>query len=86
MVCFQMPAMVIAVSLLILCAVIIVVSLVYLHRHDLYCKCSRRTRAHCGDVQQEAGEKSPLLSRRELDRQGSLHTSLVLFTIKEFQM
>ena len=57
--------MVIAVSLLILCAVIIVVSLVYLYRHDLYCKCSPRTRAH---VQQEPGEESPLLSRKELDR------------------
>lgn len=60
--------MVIAVSLLILCAVIIVVSLVYLYRHDLYCKCSRKTRAQCGNVQQEPGEGSPLLSRKELDR------------------
>ena len=75
-----MPAMVIAVSLLILCAVIIVVSLVYLYRHDLYCKCSRKTRAQCGNVQQEPGEGSPLLSRKELDRQGSLRTLLVLFT------
>ena len=60
-----MPAVVIAVSLLILCAVIIVVSLVYLHRHDLYCKCSQKTRAH---VEQEPVEGSPLLSRKELDR------------------
>ncbi|CAH3121098.1 unnamed protein product, partial [Porites lobata] len=54
--CFSVIFPFIMLSLLILCAVIIVVSLVYLYRHDLYCKCSRKTRAQCGNVQQEPGE------------------------------
>ena len=45
-----MPAMIASASVLLLSAVIIVVSLVYLQRHDRYCKCSRGLQTQCVQV------------------------------------
>lgn len=52
------PVMVSSVLLLLICVIVIVTSLVYLQRHDRYCKCSKRLKAQCsGEIQENATAK-----------------------------
>ena len=48
-----MPVMIASASVLLLSAVIIVVSLVYLQRYDLYCKCSRGLQTQCVQIDED---------------------------------
>ena len=60
--------MILSASVLFLCAVVIVVSLVYLQRGDLYCKCSRGLQSQCVKIQDDCNQADPLLQNKELDR------------------
>lgn len=63
----QTAPMIASVSVLFLCTVIMVVSLVYLQRHDLYCKCSHSTQ--CNQVQDGSNmQVDPSLQNKEPER------------------